>query len=477
MQFVILLLCVCLLREIPVTQGEQSVPYTAGYIDQYVDHYNFAKFGNKTFKQRYLIQDKWWDKINNGPIFFYTGNEGPIEAFWNATGLMFDLAPRFGALVLFGEHRYYGESLPFGPTKSFQIPYIGLLTMRQALADFAHLVNTMKNRLGAQKSPVIAFGGSYGGMLAAYFRMKHPSVCDGSIAASAPIYLLNPKFDHGFFFTDVTKDFANSFSGCVPRIKKAFIKMNELMAEGKKGMDTLSRYFRLCKPLTNKSSYTHLLGWIRNAFANIAMFDYPYATSFLPVGHPVDASCEHILSASDDISGLAVASGVYYNATAGPLQCFDIEKEYVSCSDPTGCGVGPDAWAWDYQACTDLLLPPGTNNVTDMFPVLPFNNILRNEYCMKTWGVKPNPDWAYWGQDLRTTSNIVFSNGDLDPWHRGGVLNPISKSVQAFMVKDGAHHLDLRGHNPQDPVSVIKVREQEAAMIQQWVMKKKYGYQ
>lgn len=61
-QFVILLLCVCLLREIPVTQGEQSVPYTAGYIDQYVDHYNFAKFGNKTFKQRYLIQGMYFKK-------------------------------------------------------------------------------------------------------------------------------------------------------------------------------------------------------------------------------------------------------------------------------------------------------------------------------------------------------------------------------------------------------------------------------
>lgn len=38
-------------------------------------------------------------------------------------------------------------------------------------------------------------------------------------------------------------------------------------------------------------------------------------------------------------------------------------------------------------------------------------------------------------------------------------------------------YFSSRGHNPQDPVSVLKVRAQEAAMIQQWVMKKKYGYQ
>lgn len=43
-----------------------------------VDHYNFAN--DTTFKQKYLVNDDHWDK-DNGPIFFYTGNEGRIEAF------------------------------------------------------------------------------------------------------------------------------------------------------------------------------------------------------------------------------------------------------------------------------------------------------------------------------------------------------------------------------------------------------------
>jgi len=69
-------------------------------------------------------------------------------------GFVWELAERFKALVVFAEHRYYGESLPFG-NQSFNLKNIHYLTSEQALADFAYIITDLKSKNEFKLSPVI----------------------------------------------------------------------------------------------------------------------------------------------------------------------------------------------------------------------------------------------------------------------------------------------------------------------------------
>ena len=61
---------------------------TEYFYEQKLAHFN--QYGKQdTFKQRYLVQTKYWD-FENGPILFYTGNEGTIWSFFNNTGYYTD---------------------------------------------------------------------------------------------------------------------------------------------------------------------------------------------------------------------------------------------------------------------------------------------------------------------------------------------------------------------------------------------------
>jgi lysosomal Pro-X carboxypeptidase len=113
---------------------------TEHWIEQTTDHFNFAPpyLKQYTFQQRYYACDEYYKPSKDGkqpPIFFYAGNEGPVENYVRHTGLMWENAERWGALLIFAEHRYYGQSLPYG-NSSYVMPYIQYLSHEQAMADY-----------------------------------------------------------------------------------------------------------------------------------------------------------------------------------------------------------------------------------------------------------------------------------------------------------------------------------------------------
>jgi hypothetical protein len=64
------------------------------------------------------------------------------------------------------------------------------------------------------------------------------------------------------------------------------------------------------------------------------------------------------------------------------------------------------------------MIPQSQNGVQDMFFPFEFTYQKAAKYCKEEWNVTTRPFWAaiqYGGWNIQTT-NIVFSNGLLDPW-------------------------------------------------------------
>ena len=161
----------------------------------------------------------------------HTGCEAPLDAPYPS--IFMDMARDEGGLLLFIEHRHYGQSLPLGPVASFTNAGLRLLTVEQALADFAAITTAIRQvpaccarmlawvacmcrhgglattallstcltsfsfRTLAHRPPQayrvprtaasVASGGSYGGSLAAWARLLYPTTFQASLASSSVV--------------------------------------------------------------------------------------------------------------------------------------------------------------------------------------------------------------------------------------------------------------------------------------------------
>ncbi|XP_051150124.1 uncharacterized protein LOC127264672 [Andrographis paniculata] len=441
-----------------------TITYKTHYFPQTLDHFTFHPQSYKLFPQKYLINTQFWHK--NGPIFVYTGNEGDIDWFAANTGFLPDIAPKFNALLLFIEHRFYGESKPFGNKSTSTAKKLGFLNSQQAMADFAVLIRSLKKNLSSEASPVVAFGGSYGGMLAAWFRLKYPHVAIGALASSAPILQFDKITPWTSFYDAVSQDFKEASSNCFQVIKGSWPELQALSTY-KQGLAELSRTFRACKQV--RSIYS-ARDWLWEAFVYTAMVNYPTAANFLkPLpAYPVTEMCKIIDGfppGATKLSRAFAAASLYYNYSSSQ-KCFALENP----SDDHGLS------GWNWQACTEMVMPMVVSNES-MFPPSSFSYKEFSDDCEKNYGVRPRPHWVtteYGGTDIKLVlkrfgSNIIFSNGLQDPWSRGSVLKNISDTIVALVAEKGAHHTDLRSATADDPDWLVDQRRQEVQIIEKWI--------
>jgi lysosomal Pro-X carboxypeptidase len=226
----------------------------------------------------------------------------------------------------------------------------------QALADYAALISSLLQSPNMRDAPVIAFGGSYGGMLSAWMRQKYPHLIDGAIAASAPVLAfagLQPPFDAAKYWSVVTSNFDipdDRGISCADKIRETWEHLFAAAAT-RDGRHRLARLLRLCRvPRGAAKGWGERVGlFLAMALDTIAMGNYPYPSSYLTGGPgapllpawPARAACAEMAGTSSGdadglLAGLGAAAGVYNNASRA-------EKCFALPQDESYAGI------WDYQ--------------------------------------------------------------------------------------------------------------------------------
>ena len=370
--------------------------------------------------------------------------------------------------------------MPFGTKEaSFTNSSLRYLAVEQVMWDYVDLLKSIKaddtTYPNIKDKATIVMGGSYGGMLASWIRMKYPQHFQGALAASAPILWFKGQTDPNAY-TKIASDVFRNVGGdtCYNNISRGFYDLANLKYDSTK-YEAINQTFKLCERPTKPEDVQTLIGIISDSLGTMAMVNYPYATSFvnpLPAW-PMNASCaainDYVPPTSQDkpnaadvttynythIEALQRATNVFLNYS-GESACLNISAAQSAGLDESG---------WDAQTCNEFPMPQGDDPSQSCFTWVNWDEDDHTKHCQSTYNMTPQYDWAldYFGgrdvaKDFQSSSNIIFSNGNLDPWHAGGVLDNVMPYNHVIFIQNSAHHFDLRLPNEADPYTVTQAR-------------------
>lgn len=161
------------------TKVSHPLALAGGTFQQAIDHTDPTA---GVFAQRYWV-DTEYAQGANAPVIYHICGEGDAEQGYFLNDNAIAWAQTLGANLVYLEHRYYGQSLPFPDLSTEHLKYLTLDNVIEDLADFEKWIASQPGFSG----PWISVGGSYSGTLSAIYRQKHPELVVGALASSAPM--------------------------------------------------------------------------------------------------------------------------------------------------------------------------------------------------------------------------------------------------------------------------------------------------
>uniref|UniRef100_A0A8C1UTZ9 Serine protease 16 n=2 Tax=Cyprinus carpio TaxID=7962 RepID=A0A8C1UTZ9_CYPCA len=436
---------------------------------QRLDHFSGAD--TRVWKQRYFVNDTFYRP--GGPVFLMIGGEGPANPAWMQYGTWLLYAQKLGALCLLLEHRFYGKS---HPTEDLSTENLRFLSSRQALADLAHFRTVTAVTRGLTNNKWVAFGGSYPGSLAAWFRLKYPHLVHASVATSAPVHA---TVNFPEYLEVVWRSLAAENPECPLVVKKASDTLVERLHDPKT-YDNITKDFRLCSKLQiqTKMDSAYLLESLAGNFMDVVQYneDNRGFEGVVGTNITIKVLCSVMLDSSLGEPYDRYAAVARLMQSTFSQACINTQyKSYIQDMSNTSWS-GPEAGGgrqWVYQTCTEFGFYQSTDSPNQPFSGFPLPYHLQQ--CADIYNLSTSLDDAiqqtneeYGGYDIRTT-RIVFPNGSIDPWHALGVTQDITSDLPAVFIKGTAHCANMYPARAEDLPQLSLARDHIFILLQKWL--------
>tara|TARA_B110001452_G_scaffold260341_1_gene257736 strand:+ start:85 stop:1563 length:1479 start_codon:yes stop_codon:yes gene_type:complete len=422
----------------------------AHWFSQQLDHFNAND--TRSFDQRYYLDETHF-RAPDGPVFLYVSGEAPLYGAPAAGSSIGELAAEHGALVVAVEHRYYGDSLPF---TYLDLDNLAYLNSGQALLDLAavhsFVTAQLRDRHGASgRNTWVAFGGSYAGALATWFRVKFPSLVHGVVASSAT---LEARASYEAFDAQLGHTVGPA---CADALRRAMLQLDELLARPEHAA-AAKRAFEA--DALQDGDLRLLLG---DAHSMAVQYGYK------------ELICEPMAAAEREGRDLVMALANYTTSFFYPTLEQGGSREYATeylatlTVDPSTTGR-----QWRYQQCAEL------GWFANAAPVNPVRSPLLNEAyqraaCEAIFGAGVWPDTEsvnrHYGGKQPQVTNAFFTHGVEDPWQHAGVRQSLGPSAPARIAECAgcSHCVDLRHVSDDDPQPLKTIRAEIGVHVRRWL--------
>ncbi len=394
---------------------------TTHFFKQRLNH--AEKSDQRTFSQRYHVNFDYM-KGKNSPVLYYVCGEASCEEN-SLKGGIAQFAQSLGAGMIALEHRYYGKSHPFSDLRTENLQY---LTVANALMDLATFQkNVMKE--GKLTGPWIVIGGSYPGSLSAYYREKFPTLVVGSLASSAPVMAKYNFEEYDQHITEIAgKECAEDMRAYTRQLEEAMVD------------PVLLNQYRLMFNARYLQDDMDFLFFT----ADVAAFAIQYGYK--------DRFCRN-LKEQGSMQGLASFANMLYNQWG-----YDISEFSFTKAKDIQIEENASMRQWFYQTCREM----GYFQAAHSNPELSVRSSLINrdffeKGCRDLFGINYtgikefNRKFFFPLLNEDVASNIIFTNGEEDPWLKlsitPGIAQQYNPNLTSIVIKGAAHCDDIGQKN------------------------------